>query len=154
MILAVITGRRVIMTLPIIVVMQVLTECSGCNYVGDEDRLYMEAVLRRSGDVGDGYSGDVGMVTVVMLGMVTVVMLGMVTAVMLEMVTAVMLGMFTLVILGMVTVVMLGMVTAVMLGMVTAVMLGMVTVVMKMPTIKTVMAVMILISIPLLNKKA
>ena len=110
------------MTLPIIVVMQVLTECSGCNYVGDEDRLYMEAVLRRSGDVGDGYSGDVGMVTVVMLGMVTVVMLGMVTAVM--------------------------------LGMVTAVMLGMVTVVMKMPTIKTVMAVMILISIPLLNKKA
>ena len=59
-ILAVITGRRVIMTLPIIVVMQVLTECSGCNYVGDEDRLYMEAVLRRSGDVGDGYSGDVG----------------------------------------------------------------------------------------------
>ena len=56
--MAVLTGRRGIMTLSIVVVMQVLTDCGGCNCVGDEDRLCKEAVLRHSSDTRDGYSGD------------------------------------------------------------------------------------------------
>ena len=35
-----------------------MTDCGGCNNVGDEDRLCKEAVLRRSGDTGDSYSSD------------------------------------------------------------------------------------------------